>query len=81
MSHNKNNSRRHWQYSGYNQCHECLHHGFDGHHYDTWTSLRPSKLVLCKACYEFIYKHDRKQQPTPACPWFHQPSLFDNLGE
>jgi hypothetical protein len=81
MSNNKKKSRRNWEYSGYKQCDECRSHGVDDYHYDTFTSWRPYKFVLCRACYEFIYKYDRKQQPTPCCPWYHQPSLFDETGE
>ncbi len=80
MSNNQKKSRRTWKYSGYKQCSECCKHGYDGFHYDTWTSTHPHKVTLCHACYEYIYKHDRKEQPTPCCPWYHKPSLFDDIG-
>lgn len=80
MSYNKSKSRRKWEYTGYKQCDECCAHGVDSYHYDTFTSRHPNKLTLCRSCYEFIYKYDRKEQPTPVCPWFHKPTLFDDIG-
>ena len=77
MAYNNTKSRRTWQYSGYKQCDECEKHGCNDYSYDTWTSLKPYKFVLCKACYDFIYENDRKEQPTPCCPWYHKPTLFD----
>jgi len=77
MSNNKKNSRRNWEYSGYKQCHECKNHNHYEFHYDTLTSRHPNVLTLCWACYQFIYTHDRKEQPTPVCPWYHKPTLFE----
>lgn len=55
MGENKKKSKRKWEYSGYKICHECKNY-----HYDTWTSMRPHKLVLCRSCYDWIYVQDRK---------------------
>ena len=80
MSYNKKKSRRNWEYSGHNQCDECRAHKLYDYHYDTVTSRHPNSLILCRACREFIYTHDRKGQPTPACPWY-TPTLFDQIEE
>jgi hypothetical protein len=57
-----NKSRRNWTYSGYKECHECVKVGREKtRHYDTWISNRPSVLILCADCYEWIYVHNRKQ--------------------
>lgn len=80
MSYNKKKSRRNWEYSGHNQCDECRAHKLYDYHYDTFTSRHPNSLILCRACREFIYTHDRKGQPTPACPWY-TPTLFDQIEE
>lgn len=77
MSNNKKNSKRRWEYSGYKQCHECQKHEHYEFHYDTFTSRYPNVLTLCRACYEFIYVLDRKEQPSPVCPWYHKPTLFE----
>ena len=81
MSYNKKKSRRTWEYSGMKQCDECRTHGLDDYQHDTFTSRHPNRLTLCRACYQFIYMHDRKGQSTLVCPWFHQPSLFDQIEE
>jgi len=81
MSYNKKKSRRTWEYSGYKQCDECRTHGLDDYQYDTFTSMYPNRMILCRPCHQFIYMHDRKVQPTPVCPWFHKPSLFDEIEE
>lgn len=77
QGHNKKKSNRHWEYSGYKQCDECTKHDHYEFHYDTWTSWRPYSFTLCRACYEYIYVLDRKEQPTPVCPWFYKPTLFE----
>jgi hypothetical protein len=67
MGQNLTKSRRRWQpMQGVNTCMECHNDG-----YSRIRSFRPTDLILCQPCWDWIYLEDRGRAP--------QPTLFDGM--
>ena len=55
MGKNLDKSRRRWYPAGYCRCDEC-----DQHAYGCVVSDRPTHVILCQDCWEWIYIHDKQ---------------------